>query len=70
MDLGEVRMGRIRATWLKSVSKQLIEKYPDKFSTDFENNKKVLDELKLIDEKKNRNRIAGCIVKELKKRKF
>ncbi len=40
--------------------------YPDRFSSDFENNKHVLDELKLIDKKITRNKLAGyvtCIMK-------
>ena len=39
----------------------LIELYPDRFSNDFENNKIVLNELNLVDDKSVRNKIAGLI---------
>ena len=63
-------MGRIRTTWMKTVSKELVEKHPDRFTTSFEENKKVLNELNLFDSKLIRNRIAGYIVKVIKKKKF
>ncbi len=55
-------MGRIRGRWIKNLAKKFVEKYPDKFSTDFEANKKALDELNLLDDKPIRNKVAGYIV--------
>ncbi|MCD6476943.1 MAG: 30S ribosomal protein S17e [Candidatus Aenigmarchaeota archaeon] len=60
-------MGRIRTKWIKNLSKDLISQYPDKFNTDFENNKKVLNELNIIPDKLIRNKVAGYIVTLLKK---
>jgi len=63
-------MGRIRTTFIKSLSANLVEIYPDKFGTNFEENKKALDELKLIDEKFTRNKVAGYIARVAMKKKI
>ena len=59
-------MGKVRTILIKSISKELINKYPDVFSTDFEENKKLLDKYLEIDSKHLRNRISGYIVNLLK----
>ncbi len=64
-------MGCIRGKDIKDVSFKLFEKYPDRFSEDYEQNKKSLAEMKLFDSKKQRNRVAGYIVRvagKIKKR--
>jgi small subunit ribosomal protein S17e len=62
-----VVMGRIRGSSIKKLAMKLLKVYPDRFSTDFEQNKQVLKELGIIDSKRIRNRVAGYIVR-LKKR--
>jgi len=59
-------MGKVRTILIKSVSKELISKYPDIFTTDFEENKKLLDKYLEIDSKHLRNRISGYLVNILK----
>jgi len=59
-------MGKVRTILIKSVSKELISKYPDIFTTDFEGNKKLLDKYLEIDSKHLRNRISGYLVNILK----
>jgi len=56
-------MGRIRTKDIKASAKELVKRYPEKFTTNFEENKKALNELKLTDEKKMRNKIAGYAVR-------
>jgi small subunit ribosomal protein S17e len=63
-------MGRIRGKWVKNIAKRLVEKYPDKFNNDFDNNKKFIEGLKIIEDKPIRNKIAGYIVSEVQKRKI
>ena len=41
---------------------KFIEKFPDRFGTNFEENKKALEVLKLLDDKPIRNKVAGYIV--------
>ncbi len=59
-------MGKVRTVLIKNVSKELINKYPNVFTTDFEVNKKLLDKYLEIDSKHLRNRISGYIVTLLK----
>lgn len=59
-------IGRIKTDEIKKTSFELMGRYPDKFSDDFEKNKEVLNELKIITEIKLRNRIAGYITRVTK----
>ncbi len=59
-------MGKVRTILIKSTSKELINKYPNVFTTDFDANKKLLDKYLEIDSKHLRNRISGYIVNLLK----
>jgi len=59
-------MGKVRTILIKKISKELISKYPDVFTIDFEVNKDLLDKFLEIDSKHLRNRISGYIVNLLK----
>ncbi|MBA7544469.1 hypothetical protein ES705_36825 [subsurface metagenome] len=59
-------MGKVRTILIKKVSKELINKYPDVFTTDFDKNKELLDKYLEVDSKHLRNRISGYIVNLMK----
>ena len=59
-------MGKVRTILIKKVSKELVSKYPDVFTTDFEKNKKLLDKYSKVDSKHLRNRISGYVVNLMK----
>jgi len=59
-------MGKVRTILIKNVSKELINKYPNVFTTNFEQNKKLLDKYLEVDSKHLRNQISGYIVSLLK----
>jgi small subunit ribosomal protein S17e len=52
---------------IKRHSTELLEKYPDKFTTDFEENKKTILSLAVIRSKILRNKMAGHITSKLKR---
>ena len=54
-------MGKVRNLTIKKFGRSLVEKFPDKFTQDYAENKKVLDELAEITSKKLKNRIAGYV---------
>ncbi|MBR2394302.1 MAG: 30S ribosomal protein S17e [Candidatus Methanomethylophilaceae archaeon] len=58
-------MGRIRPTYIKRVSIELINKYPQAFSKDFEGNKEMVSALTDVSSVTMRNRIAGYITRYL-----
>ncbi|MBA7502567.1 hypothetical protein ES706_01157 [subsurface metagenome] len=62
-------MGRVRSTYIKRAARELIKRYPDKFSTDFKQNCLALDELAILKSKFLRNRIAGYLSTLLKQKK-
>jgi len=59
-------MGKVRTILIKKVSKELINNYPDVFTTDFEKNKKLIDKYLEVDSKHLRNRISGYVVNLMK----
>ena len=54
-------MGRVRPVFIKKISHELMKKYSDLFTLDFDENKKLLDEFVIIQSRLVRNRIAGYI---------
>ena len=56
-------MGNVRPEKVKRVARELFEKYPNKFTTDFEQNKKLLESMINTPSKSLRNTIAGYITR-------
>ena len=54
---------------IKRLSGELLEKYQDKFTGDFEENKTTIKDLATIRSKVLRNRIAGYITSKIRKEK-
>jgi small subunit ribosomal protein S17e len=52
-------MGKVRTEQVKRIARDLLDKYPSKFTADFENNKKHVCEYTNISSTKLRNRVAG-----------
>jgi len=53
------KMGKVRTEQVKRTARELLDKYPNKFSTDFEKNKKLVNEYTNISSTKVRNKVAG-----------
>jgi small subunit ribosomal protein S17e len=53
--------GKVRIELEKRIARELVEQFPDKFTTDFETNKKLVESLTNISSTKLRNRVAGYI---------
>jgi len=59
-------MGRIKTKLVKRLGEEAFELHEDKFSDDFEHNKKTLNKLISATSKKNRNTIAGYVTRRVK----
>jgi len=59
--LGIKNLGKVRTKIIKKAAKELLAAYPTMFTTNFEENKKVIDQVLDVYGKKLRNRIAGYI---------
>ena len=55
-------MGQIKNLAIKNMARNLVEKYPEKFTTNYDKNKEEMDKLVIVESKKIRNMIAGYIV--------
>ncbi len=56
-------MGNIRSSFIKRISKELIENYNGKFTNDFDENKKLVEEYTTVSTKHLRNKIAGYVTR-------
>lgn len=54
-------MGKVRTKLVKRIARELLERYPDLFTRDFNTNKQLVSKLAIIPSKKLRNQIAGYI---------
>lgn len=61
-------MGNIRTSFVKRIAKELIETYNDKFTTDFDENKKLVEEYSSVSTKHLRNKIAGYVTRMVRQR--
>ena len=54
-------MGRVRTKTVKRSARQIVEKYYQQLTMDFDINKRVVDEVAEIPSKRMRNKIAGFV---------
>lgn len=56
-------MGNIRTSFVKRMSRELMETHEGKFTTDFDENKKLVEEYSTVSTKHLRNKIAGYVTR-------
>jgi small subunit ribosomal protein S17e len=56
-------LGKVRPEHVKRTAKELVQRFPDRFTTDFEENKKLVEEFTSLSSRKLRNRIAGYVTR-------
>ncbi|MFQ6095655.1 MAG: 30S ribosomal protein S17e [Candidatus Bathyarchaeia archaeon] len=56
-------MGNVRPEKVKKIAHELVRRYPRKFTSNFEENKKIVMSVANIPSTKLRNRIAGYITR-------
>ena len=61
--LESVRVGKVRIAAVKKVARELVERYPDKFTTNYDSNKTVLADLVDAKTKRLRNRVVGYVTR-------
>jgi len=57
------RMGRVYTSKIKRISKEVLDNFPDAFSTDYEKNKEALKGVLDTSSKKMTNQVAGYITR-------
>lgn len=63
-------MGKAVPKGIKSKALLLLKEFPEKFSSDFENNKKAIVEFGKIFSKTNRNLIVGFMSRKVKQKEI
>ena len=58
-------MGTVKPAYIKVIARELLKKYPEVFTGDFDENKRLVAELTNIQSKKVRNRVAGYITRRV-----
>jgi small subunit ribosomal protein S17e len=58
-----VNLGNVRPEKVKRVARELFEKHPTMFTTDFDQNKKVLEKMMSTPSKSLRNMIIGYVTR-------
>ena len=58
-------MGKVKTEQIKRVGKELMARYPTKFSTNFDDNKRLVDSLTEGTTTRVRNQIAGYITRTI-----
>merc|ERR1712110_1299828 len=60
-------MGRVRTKTVKKAARLIIEKYYGKLSMDFQTNKKITEDVAIVQSKRMRNKIAGYVTHLMKR---
>ena len=60
-------MGRIKTTFVKRKTKELLKTHGEHFTTNFTENKKITDKYAKVNSKKLRNIVAGYMTRLKKK---
>ena len=56
-------MGKVRTDTIKRVSRELLKRFPDRFTGEFEAYKESVNQLVTTQSKRLRNRIAGYVTR-------
>ena len=59
-------MGKIRPRYIKRAAEELISRYGDKASKDFEANKELVNAVARVPSKRIRNKIAGYVTQVIR----
>ena len=54
-------LGNVRPDHIKKLAWKLLERFPNRFNSSFENNKKMVDSFTDLTSTKIRNRVAGYV---------
>merc|ERR1712196_225795 len=60
-------MGRVRTKTVKKAARLIIEKYYSKLTFDFQTNKKITEDVAVVQSKRMRNKIAGYVTHLMKR---
>jgi small subunit ribosomal protein S17e len=63
--IGEISLGKVKTEQIKKAGKELMLRFPNKFSSNFEENKKIVAALTADTTTRVRNKVAGYITRTI-----
>jgi small subunit ribosomal protein S17e len=54
-------MGKVRPHYIKKLARKLVKRFPNRFNSDFKNNKRMVIALTDVTSKRIRNQVAGYV---------
>jgi small subunit ribosomal protein S17e len=63
--IGGISLGKVKTEQIKRTGKELMTRFPNKFSSNFDENKKVVDVLTTGTTTRVRNKVAGYITRTI-----
>ena len=65
VNIGGIRLGKVKTEQIKHLGKELMARFPGKFNTNFDDNKKQVDALTKGTTTRVRNKVAGYITRTI-----
>ncbi len=65
VNTGGIQLGKVKTDQIKRLGKELLSKFPSKFTTNFDENKRAVDDLTKGTTTRVRNQTAGYITRTL-----
>jgi len=62
-EIERLDLGKVRTDTVKRTSRELIKRFPERFTGDFESDKQAVNDLVTTQSKRLRNRIAGYVTR-------
>jgi small subunit ribosomal protein S17e len=63
--IGGISLGKVKTEQIKRTGKELMTRFPSKFSSNFDENKKIVDALTTGTTTRVRNKVAGYITRTI-----
>lgn len=65
VNTGGINLGKVKTEQIKHLGKELMARFPSKFTTNFDENKRLVDELTKGTTTRVRNKVAGYITRTI-----
>ena len=62
-EIERLDLGKVRTDTVKRTSRELLKKFPERFTGEFESDKQAVNDLVITQSKRLRNRIAGYVTR-------
>ena len=62
-EIERLDLGKVRTDTVKRASRELIRRFPERFTGEFESDKQAVNDLVITESKRLRNRIAGYVTR-------